>query len=237
MSDKKKIAAVTVLLVFILFCIIAALFYFQVPNMVIVREYSHRGIDVSHYQGDIDWESIEKQGVEFVYIKATEGSSHVDECYESNRSNAEKTGIHIGFYHFFSFESSGISQAENYIATVGELNGKLIPAVDVEFYGSQRNPDRETVNKELSDMLEYLETYYGRKPIIYSTQSFYNAYLKSGYEDYPLWIRNVYLPPAQDWTIWQYSDRLCLYGMQGQEKFTDGNVMRGDISNMGLPVE
>ena len=234
MSDKKKIAAVTVLLVFILFCIIAALFYFQVPNMVIAREYSHRGIDVSHYQGDIDWESIEKQGVEFVYIKATEGSSHVDECYESNRSNAEKTGIHIGCYHFFSFESPGISQAENYIETVGNLEGNLIPAVDVEYYGSQQHPDKASVNKELTDMLEYLEEYYGRKPVIYSTQSFYNEYLKNGYEDYPLWIRNVYLAPVQDWTIWQYSDRLVLDGMWGQEKYTDVNVLRGEISDLEL---
>ena len=234
MSDKKKIAAVTVLLVFILFCIIAALFYFQVPNMVIAREYSHRGIDVSHYQGDIDWESIEKQGVEFVYIKATERSSHVDECYESNRSNAEKTGIHIGFYHFFSFESPGISQAENYIETVGNLEGNLIPAVDVEYYGSQQHPDKASVNKELTDMLEYLEEYYGRKPVIYSTQSFYNEYLKNGYEDYPLWIRNVYLAPVQDWTIWQYSDRLVLDGMWGQEKYTDVNVLRGEISDLEL---
>ena len=236
MRDKKTIAA-SALVLLIFLCISAALFYFQLPNMMIARCYEWRGIDVSHYQGDIDWDSIKKQGIKFVYIKATEGSSYVDECYELNSNKAAAEGLTIGFYHFFSFESSGISQAENYIATVGELNGKLIPAVDVEFYGSQRNPDRETVNKELSDMLEYLETYYGRKPIIYSTQSFYNAYLKNGYEDYPLWIRNVYLPPAQDWTIWQYSDRLRLYGMQGQEKFTDGNVMRGDISNMGLPVE
>ena len=194
-------------------------------------------IDVSHYQGDIDWASIERQGIDFAYIKATEGSSYVDEYYEMNRNKAEKTGIKIGFYHFFSFESPGISQAENYIETVGDLKGKLIPAVDVEFYGSQKNPDKEAVNKELTDMLEYLEEYYGRKPMIYSTQSFYNKYLKGGYEDYPLWIRNVYLPPAQDWTVWQYSDRLRLDGMQGQEKFTDGNVMRGKISDMGLLID
>lgn len=74
---------------------------------------------MSHYQGGIDWEDIEKQGVEFAYIKATEGSSYVDECYESNRKKAEETGIHIGFYHFFSFESPGITQAEHYIGTVG----------------------------------------------------------------------------------------------------------------------
>ena len=83
-------------------------------------------------------------------------------------------------------------------------------------------------------MFEYLEKYYGRKPIIYSTQYFYNEYLKNGYDDYPLWIRNVYLPPAQDWTIWQYSDRLRLDGMQGQEKYTDGNVMKGELSDLEI---
>ena len=83
-------------------------------------------------------------------------------------------------------------------------------------------------------MLEYLEKYYGRKPIIYSTQYFYNEYLKNGYDDYPLWIRNVYLLTAQDWTIWQYSDRLRLDGMQGQEKYTDGNVMKGELSDLEI---
>ncbi len=234
MSDKKKIAAVTVLMLFILTCILAALFYYQVPNMVMARGYGHRGIDVSHYQGDIDWENIEKQGIEFAYIKATEGSSHVDDCYEVNKNRAEEAGIRTGFYHFFSFESPGISQAENYVNTVGRLEGHLLPAVDVEYYGSQQHPDKAVVSKELKDMLEYLEEYYGRKPVIYSTQSFFNEYLKNGYEDYPLWIRNVYLPPVQNWTVWQYSDRLVLDGMQGPEKYTDGNVLRGEISYLEL---
>ena len=236
MDSKKKLAIVAAVSLLILFCIIAALFYFQVPNMVMAQGYEHRGIDVSHYQGDIDWESIEKQGVEYAYIKATEGSSFVDECYGANRNKAEETGIHTGFYHFFSFESPGITQAENYVNTVGELEGHLLPAVDIEYYGSQ-HPDKAAVNKELTDMLEYLEEYYGRKPVIYSTQSFYSEYLKDGYEDYPLWIRNVYMLPVQDWTIWQYSDRLVLDGMHGQEKYTDGNVVRGAISDLEITLE
>ena len=108
MSGKKKIAVVIALSVLLLFGISAALFYFQLPNRMIAQSYEHHGIDVSHYQGDIDWASIEKQGIDFAYIKATEGSSYVDEYYETNRNKAEEAGMRIGFYHFFSFESSGI---------------------------------------------------------------------------------------------------------------------------------
>ena len=124
MFGRKKIFIIIIPVTFICFILLA--FYFQLPNKIFSGRYKISGIDVSHYQGGIDWEDIEKQGVEFAYIKATEGSSYVDECYESNRKKAEETGIHIGFYHFFSFESPGITQAEHYIGTVGGLEGKLI---------------------------------------------------------------------------------------------------------------
>ena len=69
------------------------------------------GVDVSHYQGEIDWEALAAQGVRFAFIKATEGSGHVDERFFANARGAAAAGIPAGGYHFFSFESAGETQA------------------------------------------------------------------------------------------------------------------------------
>ena len=100
-------------------------------------KYELDGIDVSHYQGDIDWGKIEKQGIDFAFIKATEGSSYVDQCFERNWNEAGQTSIMLGVYHFFSFDSEGKPQAEHFINTVGNLQGKLAPVIDVEYYGDK----------------------------------------------------------------------------------------------------
>ncbi len=84
--------------------------------------------------------------MDFAFIKATEGSSNVDEYFKANWTNAQNSGLVIGAYHFFSFDSSAETQAENYIATVGNLNGKLPPAIDFEYYGDKEKspPDVES---------------------------------------------------------------------------------------------
>ena len=84
-------------------------------NKLLAKSYDVVGIDVSHYQGKIDWNMIEKQKIDFAFIKATEGSSHIDECFEDNWSNAQDTSLKIGAYHFFSFESSGKKQAKLFL--------------------------------------------------------------------------------------------------------------------------
>lgn len=202
------------------------------PNSVAAGRYPVQGIDVSHYQGEIDWKQIEAQGIDFAWIKATEGSSYVDEYFQANWKAAEQTALYIGAYHFFSFDSDGGTQADLFIRTVGDLSGKLLPAVDVEYYGDKRNspPDKEAVIRELKEMLERLEAEYQVKPVIYTTYSIYKKYIRGNFSDYPLWIRNVYVPPGpsvRDWTFWQYTDTAVLEGYEGSEKYIDRNVFRG----------
>ena len=213
--------------IFLLGGIGLGLLYFQIPTRLIAKGYPVQGIDVSHYQGQIDWQQMKAQGIDFAYIKATEGSSYVDECYERNMTDAENAGIAVGAYHFFSFDSPGATQAEHFIQTVGE-DGTLIPVVDAEYYGNKRKnpPEAEAVRRELTELLQILEAQYGCKPMIYSTQPFYQRFLKGYFEDYPLWIRGVYLPPAQEWAVWQYSDLLQPDGVSGDEKYVDGDVCR-----------
>ena len=110
------------------------------PNRLVAAHYEVRGIDVSSYQGDIDWPTIAKQGVDFAYVKATEGSSFTDERFEANLRGAREAGLLVGAYHFFSFESRGRSQAEHIVATV-PADGDLLPvAIDVEPTGLQGGP-------------------------------------------------------------------------------------------------
>ncbi|MBO5055243.1 MAG: leucine-rich repeat protein [Lachnospiraceae bacterium] len=200
---------------------------------LIAEKYELQGIDVSHYQGDIDWEIIEEQNINFAYIKATEGSSHIDECFEKNWKAAQKTGIWIGAYHFFSFDSPGRSQAASYIDTVGSLSGKLAPVIDVEYYGdkAENPPEREEVIRELKEMLIVLEEHYRIKPVIYTTYKAYYDFIKDEFKEYPLWIRNVYFTPfinlGNNWTFWQYTDTAVLEGYKGEEKYIDRNVFNG----------
>ena len=209
-------------------------------NTLFADNYPVQGVDVSHYQGDIDWEVLQMQNIDFAYIKATEGSSHVDEKFEENWKNASKTSLKIGAYHFFSFDSEGENQAENYIRIVGNLEGKLIPVIDVEYYGDKfRNPpEKEKVVKELKDMFTCLEQEYGVKPMLYTTNTVYRKYLKGefDFDEYPLWIRDVYFTPEitikDDWTIWQYSDSSVLKGYKGDEKYIDVNVFHGDLEKL-----
>lgn len=189
------------------------------------------GVDISHYQGDVDMDKLIGQGVKFVYAKATEGSGSVDEYFEKNRENGLKSGMPMGFYHFFSFDSPGKNQAENFIKTVGNEPGRLIPVVDVEFYGDKETnpPEKEDVERELSGLLRELEREYGYKPMLYTTLKVYFKYIKGTYDDYPLWIRNVYFPAkyvvGDTWTMWQYDDTAMLDGINGDEKYIDMDII------------
>ena len=197
------------------------------------KDYPVRGIDVSSYQGEIDWRVLSGQGIDFAFIKATEGSSFVDRNFEYNYSEALKTELRVGAYHFFSYESSGENQAANFIKTVEKTENMLPPVVDLEFYGEyEKNPlSREEVSIELQKCLDRLEENYNVKPIIYATARSYSRYLSGEYEDYDIWIRSmISVPHFQDgrkWTFWQYSDKGKLDGYSGEEKYIDMNVFNG----------
>lgn len=228
----------------ILFIVVVAIMAFFVLtkrikiNPWIASGYPVHGVDVSHYQGEIDWEKLQTQGIRFAFIKATEGSTHVDEYFERNWAAACNTTLYVGAYHFFSFDSEGKTQAENYISKVGDLSGRLIPVVDIEYYGEKEAnpPQKEQVIQQLRSMLSSLENEYHVKPMIYTTYKVYDGYIKKEFEEYPLWIRNVYYSPNMDkknkWAFWQYSDNALLEGYHGGEKFIDMNVFSGDETDI-----
>ena len=188
------------------------------------------GVDVSNYQGDINWQELEAQDVSFAFIKATEGSGHTDESVRRNLDRAAGTGIKVSAYHFFSFDSAGETQADNFISSVGKDEIDMPPVIDIEYYGDKRRnkPSQEETESILRPLLERLEDYYGVKPIIYSTLPVYYRYIKGSFSDYPLWIRCVNCEPDLiDWKFWQYSDKGTLTGYNGDEEHIDFNVYNG----------
>lgn len=197
------------------------------------QEYPVRGVDVSAYQGEIDWDVLAAQGISFVFIKATEGSSFVDAKFAENYAGANRTNLRVGAYHFFSYDSTGKTQAENFCKTVPKVDGMLPPVIDLEFYGDKAKdpPEAEAVRQQLDVLLERLEAHYGQKPVFYATEKSYRLYLADHYPDYDIWIRSVYFKPGlsdgRTWTFWQYSDKGVLAGYNGEEKYIDLNVFYG----------
>ena len=125
------------------------------PNMIFTPE-GVKGIDTSEYQGAIDFEALSSAGIEFVYAKASEGTTHVDAQFSATCERASGSHAALGAYHFFSFDSPGESQAANFIASAkaswdDPAIRSLKPAVDVEWYGDKKQnpPQAEDVRREL----------------------------------------------------------------------------------------
>ena len=211
------------------------LWYFGllVPNAPSRRRYPVRGVDVSAYQGSIDWELLAGQGIRFAFIKATEGSSFADERFAENYPAARAAGLAVGGYHFFSYDSPAETQASHFIAAVPRDEDALPPVIDIEFYGGyyQAPADPEQVREELGLLIDWLTEQYGRPPILYATRRAYSLYLAGQFEGCPVWIREVYLTPhlpdGRAPTFWQYSDRYRLPGYEGEETRIDMNVFCG----------
>lgn len=205
------------------------------PNRIFASAYPVRGVDVSAYQGRIDWPALASQNVRFAFIKATEGSSDQDSQFQRNWSAARGTHLLVGAYHFFSFDSAGSTQAKNVVNTVPAAAGTLPVTVDLELYGRyvEHPPSRERVRGILDPLLAALKAHYGAPAIIYATRDTYDRYLRGGYAENPLWIRSVAVPPSlpggRDWTFWQYSSRERLHGYAGDEQYIDMNAFSGPL--------
>ena len=199
------------------------------------------GVDVSSYQENVDFRELKRQGVEFVYIKATEGSSHVDSSFEEKWKAAKDAEILSGAYHYFSYHSSGATQAENFIKVVGDLEGRLIPAVDMELTVEEvyDPPAKEDVVRGLKAFLAVVEEEYGVKPLIYAQKDYWDKYLADTFSSYPRWMRNVFYPiyvdAGDDWLVWQYNDRGVLEGYGG-EKYIDLNIVNKKFGLDGLKM-
>ena len=192
--------------------------------------YPMQGIDVSHHQGRIDWSRLPDQGVDFVYIKATEGGDFSDRRFEENWNAAVQVGVVPGAYHFFTFCRDGETQAAHFMAAIPKTPTQMPPAVDVEFGGNcvAGRPPLDEIRARLKRLLSLIESGTGRKPVVYLTMDAFRLLWRGHFPSYPLWIRNVFhtpwLPSGTKWTMWQFGNRGRLEGIEGP---VDLNVFAG----------
>ena len=192
--------------------------------------YSIYGIDISRHQGEINWNLL-KQGtpdnapIEFIYMKATEGSDFSDIHFKENFAKAKEHGFIRGAYHYFSKHSTGLAQAEMFIKSVKLEKGDLPPVVDVE----ERPKDKKIFLQELKIFISKIEEHYGVKPIIYSYKKYKEKYLNENYFDkYPLWIAHYYVSKLDEnieWLMWQCSD---IGNIPGINENVDINIFNGN---------
>ncbi len=169
------------------------------------------------------------QGVDFAYIKATEGGDFRDRLFAANWRGAGEAGIRRGAYHFFTLCRAGSDQAANVIATVPRETGMLPIAVDLEYMGNcGRAVSVDQLHAELAAFIRAVEAHYGQRVALYLTREFDEAYQVSARVPRQLWLRRLVFEPAwaeRPWTIWQVSNFRRLRGIEGR---VDWNVWQSE---------
>lgn len=191
--------------------------------------YTMHGLDVSHYQGRINWDKLGKinrrHNVGFVMIRATMGALGEDKEFHRNWKAAKRKQLIRGAYHYYNPDVNSSLQAENFILTVDLDPGDLPPVLDIEKVS--RLQDIDGLRKGVRRWLERVERHFGVRPIVYTGAAFYDKYLRGHFDDYPLWVANynrVNHPLRDDWIFWQYTETGTIEGVRG---FVDFNVFYG----------
>jgi lysozyme len=195
-------------------------------NSLWASRYEVHGLDVSHHQGEINWQEVAATNdFGFVFMKATEGHDFTDKKFAYNWEMARAQGFQVGAYHFFSMRSSGQTQAAHFISVVPLEEKALAPVIDLEI--SLDHPP-ELVRQELRAFADALETHYGKQPILYVTYETYSQYVDGHFTEYTLWIRDVLFAPRlnREWQLWQYSNRGRVPGIQS---YVDKNVLNTGV--------
>ncbi|PBJ13823.1 glycoside hydrolase family 25 protein [Flavobacterium sp. ACN6] len=192
------------------------------------------GIDVSEFQGKVDWEEVEildeKYPVQFVFIRATAGNDRVDRQFKKNWEGAKENKIMRGAYHYYRPNENSIEQADLFIKTVKLQTGDLPPVLDIERL--PKNQSLDSLKKGLKRWLTKVEKHYQVRPIIYSGERYYSDFLKEEFSEYLFWIANYnfYREKIEDdWLFWQFTEKASLPGIKHR---VDVNIYNGDIEQL-----
>lgn len=197
--------------------------------------YDVHGIDISHYQGSINWRKLAtdknlKFPIHFVFMKATEGGDLADETFEENFEQAQKHGFVRGAYHYLTPKTDALKQADFFISTVKLHPGDLPPVLDVEVKGRK---SVEELQLSVKTWLQRVEQHYGVKPIIYTSYKFKERYLNDSiFNTYPYWIAHYYVDSvryAGKWHFWQHTD---VGTVPGVAERVDLNVFNGTLQEL-----
>lgn len=198
---------------------------------------TNEGIDVSHYQGEIDWNTVARTKlISYVYIKASEGETLTDDYYRTNIEGAKKAGLKVGSYHYYRPDANADLQFNNITSQIRKEEQDLAPIIDVEKRGSKSHED--FING-LHSFLAKLEKHYGCKPVIYTFQNFYNKYICGHFKGYRMMIARYRedeptLDDGQTYTAWQYTQRGKIDGIKG---YVDRSMVMRDFSVSDLSIK
>ena len=181
-------------------------------------DYEVHGVDMSHYQGRIDWARLAEQRagefpIRFIFMKATEGGDHLDETFRQNFDSAKAHHFIRGAYHYFLPRTDARKQADFFIRTVPLAAGDLPPVLDVETTGKK---DKAELQACVKTWLDRVEAHYGVKPILYTSYKFKMRYLDSPvFDAYPYWIAHYYVDSVRG-----RSGSECVQRYAGPARFT-----------------
>ena len=201
--------------------------------------YQVHGIDISHYQGDINWKMLEqtRQGkfpISFIFMKATEGGDYADDKFVANFDSARAHGFIRGAYHFYNPKTDANKQADFFIQSVKLEPGDLPPVLDIE----KKGKDMKKLQQDLKVWLRKVESHYGVKPIIYASYKFKTRYLNdSVFNSYPYWIAHYYVDSVRyqgDWKFWQHTDVGTLPGIDEKVDLNVFNASLQELKRMQL---
>ncbi|MET1176930.1 phage tail spike protein [Peribacillus simplex] len=194
-----------------------------------------KGIDVSHWQGSIDWDKVANDGVQFAILKATDSTTYIDPTFKTNVTNAKNNGIKVGAYHFARFKSNteALKEAQLFYNTVKGYNLDLPLVLDIEVDAGKIG--KTALTEAARTFLDYLKSQ-GQKVMIYTYYSFYMDNIDA--TGYPLWIARyttAEAPGVEGWTVWQYTDKGTVSGIDGNvdvnraiDSFFDGLTTNPD---------
>lgn len=181
----------------------------------------HAGIDVSHWEGRIDFRRVRKAGIRIVYIKATQGQDIVDEEFERNYRDAHREGLRIGFYHYVTARSTEEAkrQADFFYDKIRDKEQHAKPAMDFEVFGALTQSEIRNISLQF---LKELEARSSHRPVVYADETNASGVFDDDrFRDYPLWIAQygVSHPEMENrwrrWSGWQYTDRGRVRGVSG----------------------
>ena len=226
-----------------IFCaVICLLFVFGLNDIFAFGPSSdniYRGIDISEWQGNIDFEAVRNSGIEVVYIKSSEGTNYIDHYFEANYRGAKEAGLKVGFYHFVTARSVEEAEEEaRFFARV--ISGKEIDlrlAMDFESFGDLNVSE---INDISEVFLQTLEEVTGENVVIYSDASnARNVFSRQLAKSYPIWVAEYFAEEPEDngkWETWvgfQYTDRLSVAGINARvdgDEFTNGIFLEEAVS-------
>jgi lysozyme len=197
-----------------------------------------KGIDISHYDGDIDWAKVAAAGNSFAFAKATEGTTFVDPMFSANWAAMKQSGVVRSAYHFFHANDDPIAQADFLLQTMGPLApGDLPPTLDLEVSDGE---SAATITESAIAWLDHVAQATGKKPILYTSKRVVTEYLGNamGLDQHAvLWDANwdVSCPDLPDtyatWTFWQNTDAGTVPGISGTNN-VDLDVYNGDLADL-----